>query len=380
MKPMRILQVVGRMDRGGIETMLMNLYRSIDREKVQFDFLAHYGKPDADYNDEIRELGGIVYEMPQIKTPSRTYYHKLFEYRRALTSFFSEHREYDVVHGHMTNTAAIYMPIAKKCGGVGCLIAHSHQEKSMQGLTGRLSRLLSYRIPSLATDWFACSNVAARWFYKQSDIDSGKVTIIKNGIDTKSFEYSAQIRSEVRKELGLGDGLVIGHVGGFHYPKNQVFLIDVLRCALAIRPDITLCFAGDGVDRAAAEEYARQAGVDSHIRFLGLRTDVCRLMQAFDAFALPSFFEGLPLVSVEAQTAGLPCLFSSAVTAEANITGLAEFLPLERGAGAWAEKLIGMAPAAHRRSMAREIVSAGYDISTSAAFLQDFYLSHRTKY
>ena len=143
MEPVRVLHVVGRMDRGGIETMIMNVYRHIDREKLQFDFLAHYGKPDADYNDEIRALGGRIYEMPRIKSTTKTYYGKFFEYRRALKEFFTEHQEYNILHGHMTNTASIYMPIAEKYGHVGCRIAHSHSEQSSGGFTGVISDILS---------------------------------------------------------------------------------------------------------------------------------------------------------------------------------------------------------------------------------------------
>lgn len=378
MEPVRVLHVVGRMDRGGIETMIMNVYRHIDRERIQFDFLAHYGKPDADYNEEIRALGGRIYEMPRIKSTTKTYYNKFFEYRRALKDFFTEHQEYNIIHGHMTNTASIYMPIAKKYGNVGCCIAHSHSEHSAGGLTGMLSDILSKGITRYATDWFACSYTAAKWFYSKKDVDEGKVKIVTNGIDTQKFAYSPEVRERKRAELGLQDNFVIGNVARFFPPKNQNFLVSAMPCILEHMPEAVICFVGDGRDMPEAINLAKELGVYDKIRFLGLRSDVNELMQAFDVFAMPSFFEGLPLVGVEAQSAGLPCVFSDGITKEADLTGNVYYLPLADGEEKWARKIVSLKDF-DRRDMSAKVTAAGYDIQTTTDFLTEFYLSRAAK-
>ena len=378
MEPVRVLHVVGRMDRGGIETMIMNVYRHIDRKRIQFDFLAHYGKPDADYNEEIRSLGGRIYEMPRIKSTTKTYYGKFFEYRKALKQFFSEHQEYNIIHGHMTNTASIYMPIAEKYGNVGCRISHSHNERSSGGLSGMLSDILSRNIPALATDWFACSKKAATWFYSEEDVEAGRVSIVNNGVETAAFRYSEEVRANKRKELGLSDNFVIGNVARFFPQKNQAFLVRTLPHLIKLVPETVVCFVGDGRDMPEAIELAKNLGVYDNIRFLGLRSDVNELMQAFDVFVMPSFFEGLPLVGVEAQSAGLPCVFSDGITTEADLTGNVQYLPLSDGEEKWAQTIASLR-SFDRRDMSAEVTAAGYDIQTTADFLTEFYLSHAAK-
>lgn len=379
MEPIRILHVVGRMDRGGIETMIMNIYRNIDRSLVQFDFLAHYGKENADYNEEIRSLGGKIYEMPVIKTiDGKLYYDKFFEYRRALIDFFREHGGYRVLHGHMTNTAAIYMPVAKKYGGVPCRIAHSHSTSVVKGVAGLATGLLHKLVPMVATDYFTCSLSAASWIFRKKDIESGKVTVVRNGVDTRAFSFQPDIREKYRRELGVS-GLVIGNVARFQYFKNQAFLVDMMPELLKIHPDATLILVGDGPDRADVEAKAKAAGVYESIRFLGLRSDISALEQAFDVFALPSHFEGQPVTLIEAQCAGLPCVVSAeAVSAESDVTGGMSFVSLNESPAEWAKKI---AEAAQRpRADGSEAVrAAGYNCADTAKFLQEFYLMRNTE-
>jgi len=378
MEPVRVLHVVGRMDRGGIETMIMNVYRHIDRERIQFDFLAHYGKPDADYNEEILSLGGRIYEMPRIKSTTKTYYNKFFEYRKALKEFFKEHQEYNIIHAHMTNTAAIYMPLARKYGNIGCRISHCHTVKDAKGLSGIMSGILSSGMTRLATDWFACSLSAAEWFYGKQLTEEGKVRIVNNGIETQRFTYSPEKRNEKRLELGLENNFVVGNVARFFPPKNQDYLIEVLPELLKIVPEAVLCFVGEGRDMPRAQELARTLGVADKVKFLGLRSDVNELMQAFDVFVMPSIFEGLPLVGVEAQSAGLPCVLSTGITSEADLTGNVRFIDLAEGHQAWAQA-IADCRGFERRDTVGTIVKAGYDISTTTDFLTEFYLSHAEK-
>lgn len=374
--PIRVLNVVGRMDRGGIETLIMNIYRNIDREKIQFDFLAHYGKVDADYNDEIRSLGGHIYEMPVIKTTTKTYYSRFFSYCRALKAFFSEHQEYQILHGHMTNTAAIYMPIAKKYGNVKCTIAHSHlteTQKTISFFSKHITNLLIAPIRNLATDYFACSEAAALWLFKPKDISSGRVTIINNGVNADAFDYNEELRKKVRLSLGVDDKVVVGHVGRFFPQKNHSYLLDIYAAFYNLRPNSALILVGDGELRQQMEEKVKQLGIENNTYFLGLRSDINELLQGFDLFLMPSLYEGLPVVGVEAQAAGLPLVISSEITRELDITGNIDYVPLSESPLHWAKIMDDKLNKHNRISIKAKIIDTGYDISTTVKFLEDFY-------
>ncbi|MBE6924049.1 MAG: glycosyltransferase family 1 protein [Ruminococcaceae bacterium] len=368
-EPIRVLQIVGRMDRGGIETMIMNLYRNVDREKVQFDFLAHYGR-EAVYNDEIRAMGGRIYEMPALKDENHVYYWRYFTYRRALKKFFKEHSEYKVIHGHMTNTASLYLPIAKK-NGVTCRIAHSHSTKGKAGLLGVVTDLLQKPVYKFATDFFACSEGAKGWLYPQKLIDAGKVQILANAVDGQRFRFNPDLRQKMRQELALGDCFAVMSVARFRPEKNQIFLIEVLREMVTQGQDVVFVFAGDGPSEARVKEKAAEYGLEKHTRFLGMRTDVAELLQAADAFVLPSLFEGMPVTAIEAQAAGLPCVVSEGLTQEMNVLDAVQYLPLEPKL--WAQALIGL-NGRFREDTYERIAAAGYDIHTTAPWLQEFYI------
>lgn len=370
-EPIRVLQVVGRMDRGGIETMIMNLYRNIDRSKVQFDFLAHYGR-EAAYNEEIRTLGGRIYEMPALKDEKHVYYWKLFEYISALNKFFAEHREYKIIHGHMTNTASIYMPIAKKYG-VNCRIAHSHNTQGKAGLSGYVTEFLQKAVCKNATDWFACSKAAAKWFYPEEEIASGRVKIIANAVDAEKFRFNIEKRMQMRKQLALEDALVIGCVARFRPEKNHLFLLKVLKKILEIRGNAVLLFAGEGPSECLVKEKALEMGIAEKVIFLGMRTDIPDVMQAMDVFALASFWEGLPVVGIEAQASGLHCVVSDGITQEMNAIDMVEYISLNEPIDEWADLVIKLAEMPREDTYER-MKQAGYDIHTTAPWLQNFYL------
>lgn len=371
-EPIRVLQIVGRMDRGGIETMIMNLYRHIDREKVQFDFLAHYGR-EAAYNDEIRALGGRIYEMPALKDDTHVYYWRLFSYIKALHRFFKEHREYKVIHGHMTNTASIYMPIAKKYG-VTCRISHSHNTKGKAGHLGVVTDFLQKFIYRSATDLFACSEGAKHWFYSDTQIESGNIHILANAVDAERFRFRPEIRAQMRQELNLGDDLVIACVARFRPEKNQAFLMDVLREMLKERQNVTFLFAGDGPCEEDVKAKAREYGIAEHARFLGVRSDVPELLQAADAFVLSSLWEGLPVTAIEAQASGLHCVVSEGLTEEMNALGMVEYVSLDAPAAVWSAALL-KAATSPRQDTYQQTMASGFDINTTAPWLQNFYLT-----
>ena len=370
-EPIRVLQIVGRMDRGGIETMIMNLYHNIDRSKVQFDFLAHYDH-EAVYNAEIRSMGGRIYEMPALKDESHVYYWRLFSYIIALKKFFKEHREYKIIHGHMTNTASIYMPIAKKYG-VTCRIAHSHNTHGKAGMLGVVTDFLQKPIYKNATDWFACSKAAAYWFYPRVDVDSGKVTILANAVDAEKFRFSPEVRKRMRTELGVDGKVVVGCVARFRPEKNHVFLVDVLQVILKKEPNAVLMFAGEGPVEDEVKQKAIAMGLGDKVIFLGMRTDIPNVLQAMDVFVLASLWEGLPVTGIEAQAAGLHCVVSDGVTDEMNAIGMVQYLSLEESKEKWAHCLLDAARK-ERCDTYEKIKVAGYDIHTTAPWLQEFYL------
>lgn len=370
-KPIRVLQVVGRMDRGGIETFIMNLYRNMDRSKVQFDFLAHYGR-EAVYNDEIRAMGGKIYEMPALKDEKRVYYWRLFKYKKALREFFKSHN-YTIIHGHMTNTASIYMPIAKK-HGVTTRIAHSHSTHGKAGLLGFVTNILQKSIYKNATDWFACSKAAANWFYPKKAVEDRQVTIIPNAVDAARFRYNPETRERMRRDLDVKDKLVIGCVARFRPEKNHRFLLNVLSEILKREKDAILLFAGDGPCEDDIRLQTQKMGLQDNVVFLGMRTDIPDILQAMDVFVLASLWEGLPVTGIEAQASGLHCVVSDGITEEMNALDMVEYVSLEAPLSQWAERIITSAKML-RKDTYEEMKQAGYDIHTTAPMLQEFYLS-----
>lgn len=358
--PIRILHIVTYMGRGGLETLLMNCFRQIDREKVQFDFLVH--RPfRADYDDEIEALGGRIYRLPRLDPFSASY-------RKALRDFFTQHKEYRIVHCHLDCMSAIPLQIAGQCG-VPVRIAHSHNSNQDKNWKLPLKLYFMKKIPKSATHFFACSAAAGNFMFPGQPF-----TLINNGIETERFAYDANVREQMRQTLSLGDALTICHVGRLMPQKNHSFLLDVFQCIHKKVPNSKLLLVGDGPLEATLRQKVQALGLQDAVSFLGVRSEVERILQAADIFLFPSFFEGLPLTVVEAQAAGLPCILSDRVPEVCKMTSLVQFLPLSSGAQAWADAILKQ-NTADRTSHRDEITAAGYDIRTTAQRLQAFYLS-----
>ena len=372
-EPIRVLHVVGNMGIGGIETLIMNIYRNIDRDKVQFDFLIH-NPTEGEYAEEIKKLGGHIYRMPVLRDKTRTYYWRYFEYKSALKKFFSEHKEIKVLHGHMTNTASIYMPIAMKYGNVKCCIAHSHQTEATPGLSGVVTNILQRHLEKIATDYFACSEEAAKWIYSIEIVENGKVKIIHNGTDVEKYHFDSVEHEKIKNQMGHSGKIVFGNVARFKKQKNHEFLIDIFAEIHKMNQNTVLIIVGQGELEENMKEKVAKLGLDDCVEFLGARNDVPTLLKDFDVFLLPSLFEGLPLVGIEAQAAGLPMITSNTVTLEADVTGNVTFLPLELSAEEWAKKILEVNESFVRKDMTQKVRVAGYDIKQTAQWLQKFYL------
>ena len=354
----RVLHIVTYMGRGGLETMIMNYYRHIDRNKVQFDFLVHRDF-EADYDNEIETMGGRIYRLPQLNPIGK-------QYLSELNLFFAEHSEYKIVHCHLDCMAGIPLKAAKKYG-VPVRIAHAHNSNQTKDAKYILKLFFKRNIPKYATKLFACGTQAGQWMFKTDDFH-----VMNNAIDVSQYTYSNIVASEMRKALGILPGeKVCGHVGRFMAQKNHEFLVYVF----AKMPSNTkLLLVGDGELHESMEKLAEELGVRDRVLFMGVRADVNRLLQAMDIFVFPSLYEGLPVSLIEAQAAGISCIVSDRVPRECKIIDNMEFLSLDESAEVWAEHI--MQHMNDKRSdAAKEICKAGYDIVKNAEWLQNFYLT-----
>lgn len=355
----RILQVVTHMNRGGLETMLMNYYRYIDRTRFQFDFLTHR-QYDGDFGEEIASLGGKVYHLP-VLNPFNPHY------KKSLGRFFDEHPEYQVIHVHQDCMSSVILKIAKQ-HGVKVRIAHSHSDSQDKNLKYPIKMFYRKKIPQYATELMACGQDAGKWMF-----GSSKFRILNNAIDTKKYCFDIQIREKMRKKLNIdANELLIGHVGRFSPPKNHDFLIDIFE-KIDKKTQSKLIMVGEGELQAHIKDKVDKAGLTDKVIFTGVRTDVSDLLQAMDVFLFPSLFEGFGIVALEAQAAGLPVVVSERIPDECKVTDLIDSLNLNNNIDIWAEKVLN-ASKTKRRNTFEEIKKAGFDIQENAKCLQEFYL------
>lgn len=359
MEPIRVLHVVTYMGRGGLETMLMNYYRKIDRNKVQFDFLVHRAF-EADYDREILELGGRIYRLPNLNPFGK-------KYLELLNEFFENHKEYKIVHSHLDCMAGIPLKYAKK-HGVPIRIAHAHNSNQTKDKKYWLKIMFKRNIPYYANRLFACSKEAGKWMFETDDFE-----VLNNAIDANAYSYNPDVRGQVRKAFGINeDILLIGHVGRFAPQKNHEFIIDIFS-ELNEKEDSKLMLVGDGELRNFIEEKVISFNLEEKVIFCGVRTDIPKLLQAMDIFLFPSNFEGLPVSIIEAQAAGLPCLISDKVPIECKKTELVTATSLEAPVSQWIE-LIEEKRKIKRENTYEKIVKAGFDIENNSKWLEAFYL------
>ena len=365
----RVLNLFTVLNRGGAETMCMNLYRHIDRDKVQFDFLV-YHKERGIYEDEIEKLGGKVYRIPSIGPTS------MFAHMRGAIDFFRKHPEYQIVHDHMGANGAFIMWAAKKAN-VKTRIFHSHFEKQAlvtNSIKGTCKSLLYWTLGKMAKRcanyYFACGHRAAEVFDRRN-----KVHILNNAIDVEEFRFNEELRENKRFELNCTNKIIIGNVARFDANKNQIFLLDVLRCVLEKRRDIELWLIGDGKQRNELIELSENMRLKEYIRFFGVREDVNELLQAMDVFVFPSVKEGLPVACIEAQASGIPCVFSDGFDPSTVIVPEnCNILSLSESPQVWADTIVKMSTRT-RSDKASQIRKKGYDIKQTAKYMQRFYLS-----
>lgn len=373
-RPIRILHVLASMDFGGAETLLMNLYRTLNPAEIQFDFAVCTGS-EAAYDAEILERGGMIYHYPRYIGTNH------FQYCKWWKSFFqNEGKDYRIVHGHIGSTAAIYLSIAKKFGKY--TIAHSHNtNEPLDSSKAILYRVFSYPTRFIADAFIGCSGPALTDRYGKKHIakSSKPSFILQNGIQTGKFKFDSKIREDMREKLNIAqDCFVVGHVGRCTKAKNPLFMLEIFAEIHKINSNSILLYIGKG---------ELESQVEGQIQKLNLKDSVIRVketpyveqyMQAMDLFLFPSIFEGLPVVLVEAQSSGLPVITSNNITKETRITDLVHYFDLKDSPAQWAENtLIVYDSIVKNRIAASETVSKSqFDIAYSARHLYDFYCSH----
>lgn len=359
MPPERILQIVPAMNCGGMETFIMNVYRHVDRQQVQFDFLTHYAARGF-FDDEIEAMGGRIYRLSVRED------NNVFKYCRELDDFFAQHPEYKVIHGHYSGFGMFYNHYAKK-HGVAVRLGHSHSTGSEKGLVGRLDALMSWFFRFGLTDCLSCGEQAGKALYR-----SRTFSVYPNGVELAHYAYSPAGRQAARERLGLPQQAVVyGHVGRLAPVKNHAFLLEVFAGLSAAQPEARLLLVGEGPLREALKAQVAALGLVEKVVFAGLQNDTAACYNAMDAFVMPSLYEGFPMVLVEAQANGLLCFVSDTVSAEAALTENFYFLPLQAGAKGWAAQILNTP--LQRANTQATLKAAGFDIADTAQRLQALY-------
>ena len=362
-KPIRVLQIIGDVVGGGVETVIMNYYRNIDRTKIQFDFVVHKGALPQ-YIAQVKKYGGKVYEITSYKSNILKYTYEIYK--------IIKENNYEIVHSNMNSLSgfplfAAYLACAK------VRILHNHTtDNPAEGIRTIAKRILRPFARLFANQYWACSKLAAEWMYGKNAVINGRVTIINNAINLEKFKFNKEKREKLRKELGLENCFVIGHVGRFMKQKNHEFLIDIFNEVLKQRNNAKLLLIGDGNLKSLIEAKVKNLGIEKAVIFLGVRNDVADLYNAMDVFILPSLYEGLPVVGVEVQANGLPFICSDKVTDEILLTNNIKLLSLRQPKTEWCSAIIN----AERKEIVNneDILLKNFDIKSESRKLENLYL------
>lgn len=366
----RVLHIMGGLNRGGLETFAMNIYRAMDKNEIQFDFLLTQ-LPEGDYVEEAKSMGANIYTLPARYKGYKAYHH-------ALDNFFKNHHDYLAIHAHISSLTSIDSAYYAKKYNIPVRILHAHNSSIQKSLRFYwLHTFLHYlnkpNVHSWATHYLGCSDKALDWMYKYTGVRS-KAIMVNNCIDTRKFIFNKNVRIDVRAEFGLdANAFIIGHVGRFVPVKNQSFLVNILVEMKKICPNAKLMLVGDGDLREQVAKEAEDRGVEHDILFTGRRSDVNRLLQAMDVFVMPSLFEGLPVSLVEAQAAGLPIVASDTISLDSDLTGTILFKSIKLKSNSWASDILQWVNRIGRPNNTESIINNGFDSSETVKRLISLY-------
>ncbi len=365
-EPIRIPQIVGKWLGGGIEAVVISEYLAMDKSKIQFDFICDEDSTNIPY-DLIEKNGGRVIIIPP--------YQKAFKYHKELKKVLKENN-YKIVHSHIS-TMSVFSLFAAKCAGVPVRIAHSHSTTNKKEKKKNLMKQVLRPFSKVfATNYMCCSELAGRWLFGDKEYDKGNVYLLNNAIDLDKFKYDEKLRKKKRKELGIKDDtLVIGHIGRFVAQKNHTFLIDIFNEIYKKNNNSILLLAGQGPLMEDIKNKVKDLNLDDSVKFLGQRNDANELYQAFDVFLLPSLYEGLPVVGVEAQAAGLLCYLSDDMTKETKVLDITKFMPLNNTPEEWADNILDDVKKYKRIDTSKEMTAKNFNIKEEAKKLEEYYLN-----
>ena len=365
-EPIRVASVIGRYIGGGVEAVTINYYRNIDKNKVQLDFICDEDSTNIPY-EEIEKMGGKVIIIPS--------YSKPFKYHKALKRVLKE-GNYKIIHSNI-NTLSVFSLFAAKCAGVPVRIAHSHSTTNKKEKKKNLMKQVLRPFSKVfATDYMCCSELAGRWLFGNKEYDKGNVYLLNNAIDLDKFKYNETLRKKKRKELGIKDAtLVIGHIGRFVAQKNHDYLIDIFNEIHRKNNNSILLLAGQGPLMEDIKNKVKELNLDDSVKFLGQRNDANELYQAFDVFLLPSLYEGLPVVGVEAQAAGLLCYLSDDMTKETKVLDITKFMSLNNTPEEWADNILDDVKKYKRIDTFKEMTAKNFNIKEEAKKLEEYYLN-----
>ena len=367
-EPIRIAQIIGKWLGGGVEAVVMNYYRYIDRTKIQFDFICDNDSTNIPYK-EIEELGGKVILIPP--------YQKVFKYHRELKKVLKD-GNYKIVHSHI-NTLSVFSLFAAKCAGVPVRIAHSHSTTNKKEWKKNIVKIILRPFTKLvATDYMACTEHAGRWMFGNKNFDNGKIYILNNAIDLDKFKYNEKIGSKIRKDLNISkDTVVIGHIGRFVAQKNHTQLIDIFNDYHKKNNNSILMLIGQGPLMEEIKEKVNNLGLNDCVIFLGQKDNVNEYYNAMDLFLFPSLYEGLGMVVIEAQVNGLPCIVSDEVPKIAKISDNIKFISIKDSGLRWVSILEDLNNSSRNKS--NNTAFDKYNIKLENIKLTDFYLSSLNK-
>lgn len=362
----RILHSVSNMDRAGIETMIMNYYRHIDTTKIQFDFLCNKSKLGA-YDEEIKSMGGKIFRTPGLNPV------KWFKYEKMVKDLLKENNEIKIVHSH-NGAFSLQAQLAAKKSNIKNRIVHVHGTKIDVNLKLPLKLLYKCFLKFVSNNYWGCGKEAVRYYFGYKVIKDNNYRVIKNAIEVDRFLYNEEIRKKIRKEYNLENKFVIGNVARFMKQKNHTFILDLFKIILSKNQNAVLMLLGDGELQEEMKNKSRELGIENSVMFIGNVSNVNEMYQVMDVFILPSLFEGLPVVGIEAQASGLKCFMSDTITNEVAITNNIRFLNLKNDSiEKWADEILSNENY-ERKNMSKEIIDAGYSIEVEAKKLQDIYL------
>ncbi|NTW72546.1 MAG: glycosyltransferase family 1 protein [Eubacteriaceae bacterium] len=359
-RPIRVAQIMGKHTTGGIKSVIMNYYENIDRDIIQFDFIVDADSPSKDYSD-IEKLGGRVFEIPPVK---HIWAHIFESYK------IFKRENYLIAHAYV-NTLNVFPMFAAKLAGVPVRIAENlSTAHSGEGKT-KIKNILKLIAKVFPTHIAANSEFSGKWLYGENDMD--KCKILRNAIDLDKFHYDLELRQTIRDEYGWEGKFVIGHIGRYQYQKNHEFLVDIFFEVHKNDETAVLILIGYGELKNHIFEKIEKLGLKDHVVDLGGREDIAQFYNSMDCFVLPSFYEGLPVVGIEAQATGLPCVMSTEVTRETKIIDNFEFIGLEESAETWAKKILEMKNVV-RKHQEEQVTASGYNIKKEAYLLEEYYL------